>query len=174
MSIFDIKFSTGQVVAATGVLNENLQNWIKRDLIIGQKSIEGGGAQGRHRQFSLFNLMEIAIAKAIIDVGGMADLKDVFRAANHFAHTGPGPLPGQPARCPSLPFNVPNSKTLVIAGRGWSNEILFTAADSALHLSTKLLERGGCVVIDASEVFWTVLRRAGIDPIDVMREGYEN
>lgn len=172
MSVFQRRFSNAEIVAATGITNDQLQNWMKRGLIIGQKDIDGGGSPGRHRSFSFFNVMEVAIAKAIIDAGGMSDLKDVFRAAHHFAHFGEGELPGKPARRPSVPFNTPMSKTLLLAGRGWSDEILLTGSDSVMRLSASILRAGGCTVVDASAAFYNALNRLGIEPSAVMHEAY--
>lgn len=172
MNIFHRTFATGEVSEATGASNDAIQNWIKRDLLVGQGNIQGGGGKGRHRQFSFHNVMEIAIAQAILNAGGLADLNDVFRAANHFAHSADVSLPEKPTRLPGMPFNVAASKTFLLVGRGWSDEIVFTGKDSIFHLAAPLLERGGCMVIDASAVFDATMQRLGLDPVQVKLEAY--
>lgn len=171
MNIFHRTFTQAEVVTATEVDPNHLQNWIKRERLVGHKDVPGQGT-GNRRQYSFFNLMEVAIANEIITNCGMGDLADAFRAAAHFAHFGDGPLPGKPGRIPGLPFRVANSLTLVIAGKGWSDEILFERDEKGLSLLSKIISRGPCVVVNATDVFESTLRRLEIEPSDVMREGY--
>lgn len=175
MTIFSAKFSTGQVVEAAGVAHETLQNWMKRDLVIGHKQIEGGGSQGRHRQFSFFNVMEIAVAKALIDVG-MTDLQAAFRAADAFAHAGQGPLPGTPERAPGCPFKDAPGITLIVANKDWSDEIFLSPTDSAMKLYADIFSRrignAGAVILNASDVFDRVTSRLGYHPDEVMGAAY--
>ncbi|MFC3060362.1 MerR family transcriptional regulator [Paenirhodobacter populi] len=176
MNIFHAKFSTSQITEATGVNNDTLQNWLKRQLIIGQKDIVGGGSQGRHRQYSFFNLIEIAAAKALVDAG-MGDLKSAFKAANMFAHTGGGPLGGTPERVPGCPFNKCPGITLLVAGPGWSDEVFMAPNDSALKLYTDLVfkapaGREGCIFVNMSDVFDRVVVRVGYRPVEVLGIAY--
>ena len=176
MNIFHEKFSTIQVIAATGVTNDNLQNWLKRQLIIGQKTIEGGGVQGRHRQWSFFNLMEIAAAKALIDVG-MTDLNSAFQAANRFAHVGQGPDGYTPERSPGCPHTKFPGITLLVAGPGWSNEVFVSPDDNALKLYTDLTRTGagrkeGGVFVNMSDVFDLTVSRVGYHPEEVIELAY--
>lgn len=172
MNFFHPIFSQKQIVDATGVEAVQIQNWVKRGLLVGHGNDLSTEGRGNRRSYSGYSLMEIAIAKSIIEAGGMSDLKDTFRAASHFAHFGEDALPGKPARHPGLPFHVANSKTLVLVGRGWSDEIVFTSKDSILHFSSRLLRRGGCLVIDASAAFRQAVTRAGFDPVEIMRFAY--
>ena len=119
MPIFDAQFSTGQVTEATGVTNAALQSWLRRELIIGHRDspIGGGGSPGVHRRFSFFNVMEIAVAKALID-SGYNDVPSAFAAARLFAHTGDAPIGDLPARLPAMPFDNRdmNCHTLLCVG----------------------------------------------------------
>lgn len=147
-------FSTGQVVAATGVAHESLQNWLKRGLVVGQKDIEGGGAKGRHRRYSFFNVIEIAMAKALIDAG-MSTLEHAFYAAALFSHTGVG------GRIPSHPFNQRPGYTLLVAGPGWADTFFLSPDTKALELYAALVPQGriGATFINASRVFDNVCGR---------------
>lgn len=110
MSIFTAEFETGQVIKAADVTNSALQSWIRRSLIIGHKGheIDMPGTPGIRRKFSFYNVMEIAIAKALVDLG--VELADAFKAASAFAHTGDG------ERDPSLPFREAGVTLLCVAG----------------------------------------------------------
>lgn len=167
MNIFHAKFSTGQVVEATGVSNDTLQNWLKRKLVVGQKDIDGGGSQGRHRQFSFFNLIEIATAKALIEVG-MTDLKSAFYAAGYFAHTGDA------ERAPGCPFNKETGITLLVAGQGWARDVFLSPTGSALELYNQIVQRGsiGATIVDMSQVFNLVTARVGYHPEAVLEIAY--
>lgn len=174
MSIFQAKFRIDQLTQAASVTSAQVQNWSRRGLIVGHDKIEGGGAQGRPRHFSFFNLMEIAAAKALIDAG-MGDLNSVFRAAHHFAHTGQGELPNTPERKPGCPYDVPGSFTLLAAGPNWSETVLLKANDTALKLYTDLMHdspTNGCIVVNISKVFERAMIATGHDPVEVMKAAY--
>jgi len=174
MTIYQQTFTTGQIVEATGVTNMNLQNWLKRNLIVGQKDIQGGGSPGRHRQYSFFNLIEIAMAKALTEAG-MTDMPTVFQAASSFSHGGTH-RPITAERLPGMPFDISEGRTLLIAGPQWSEVIFFKNDESAISLFAKMRPRGSalrCVVIDATDVFLRVIRAIGLEPHTVIREAYE-
>lgn len=172
MTILGRRFFNAEVLHATGITNDQLQNWMKRGLIISAEDVEGGGGPGRYRTFSFFNLMEVAIAKALIDAG-QGDLRLVTRAAQVFAHTGNGPLPGKPARLPGLPFNVPESRTLMLSSPQRSEEYLLTKKDGALSLYAAIRSHGaGATVIDATDAFRVAMTRLDISPDFEMRAAY--
>jgi hypothetical protein len=154
-NIFQAKFSTGQIVKATGVSNASLQTWLKRGIIAGHRDadIEGGGSPGLHRRFSFFNLMEIATAKAMIDCG-VSDLATAFKAARTFAHIGAGPLPGEtPERQPGLPFN--DGRTLLCVGQSGGSyvECWKPGKDPLANIRIALGHPIGFVVIDMTALF---------------------
>ncbi|MTH34422.1 hypothetical protein GL279_07405 [Paracoccus limosus] len=169
MSIFHQQFANSEIVAATGVTNYQLQNWLKRGQIIGQ-GVEGGGSPGKHRRFSFFNLMEIAVSKALIDTG-LTDMQRVTEAAAGFAHTGNGAIGDRPGRQPGFPFK--DGKTMLIVGPERSAEYQIGLSDHPLGLLAAIKEHGiGAIVIDVSEVFSVTLRRAGLDPVAALNEAY--
>lgn len=178
MNIFHDQFSTGQVIAATGVSNATLQSWLKRDLIIGHKTsapIAGGGTPGAHRRYSFFNVMEIAVAKALLDAGA-GNVSDAFKAASHFAHTGQGPLPGlSPERAPGLPFTTSagGCLTLVCMSGNMSLETPYQpGCDFYANVRNRL--GPGCVVLEVNGLFERVTARLGYDFRDVLKDAYRN
>lgn len=169
MSIFQQQFTNSEIVTATGVTNFQLQNWLKRGQIVGQ-GVEGGGSPGKHRKFSFFNLMEIAVSKALIDTG-LTDMQRVTHAAASFAHVGRGSIGDRPARQPGFPFK--EGKTLLIVGPDRSREYQINRNDHPLGLLAAIKDHGiGAIVIDASDVFSLTLRRAGLDPAAALNEAY--
>lgn len=104
MSILDSRFTTGQVVQATGVSNAVLQTWLRRN-IVNADNIGGGGNPGSYRSFTFNTVIEIAVAKALIDAGIRNDA--AFAAALTFAHAGNGPHPAAdiPPRMPGMLFD---------------------------------------------------------------------
>lgn len=176
MSIFNQEFSTGEVVRATGVSNETLQNWLKRGYLVGQKhKIEGGGSSGVHRRFSFFNLMEIATAKALIDAG-VTNLTHAFKAAVSFAHVGGGAIEGiQPLRDPALPFDttVENGITLLCVSGEKSHTHFYQFGHDPLPIIRNALGRAqGYFILEMDEVFELVMGRLGKHPQAVLEAEY--
>lgn len=173
MNIFHHPFSTGQVVAATGVSNSALQSWLKRDLIVGHKEgapIEGGGTPGAHRRFSFFNVMEIAVAKALLDVG-MGSVSDAFRAAMGFAHVGNGELPGlRPERRPGLPYN--DTCLTILCVRQDQSTVEIWKPKSDVFISARQRLGGGFVVLEINPIFERVTHQLGYDHRDVLSLAY--
>lgn len=173
MNIFERKFTTGQLCAVTGITNANLQNWLKRGIIVGH-GIEGGGSPGKHRQFTFFNLMEIAIAKEGLDSG--LQLEHAFRAGRLFAHFGDGPLGDiHPERLPGLPFwGGGKSMRTLMAVRGERTVIVpyQVGKDPLPSIWHELGEINGFVLIDAEGVFERIVATLHYAPGDVMRWAY--
>ena len=40
MNIFELTYQTGEVAAATGVTNQDIQNWVKRELVHPEVDVE--------------------------------------------------------------------------------------------------------------------------------------
>jgi hypothetical protein len=173
-SPFSHTFSNRQVVEATAATSDNIQNWIVRGHLTGSSLPEGGGSQGKHRRFSFHNLMEVAVAKALINAG-LSNLDDVFLAAKHFAHIA-DTQDNKIRRLPGLPYR--DGITLLIAGSGSYKAIKIGGAkrdDLDLFAEMSGTNTGritGAVWLDASEIFRQVMTRAGFDPDAVMREAY--
>jgi hypothetical protein len=173
-NIFEEKFSTGQIVKATGVSNAALQTWLKRGIIVGHRNadIEGGGSPGLHRRYSFFNLMEIATAKAIIDCG-VSDLALAFQAARAFAHVGSGPLPGEaPERQPGMPFY--DHRTLLCVGQSGGTYVAFwkSGNDPLANIRMALGRPAGFLVIDINDLFDRVVAVLGYHPQAVLDFAY--
>lgn len=165
-NIFEAKFSTGQVVEAAGVSAPNLQTWLRRGLIIGHRDhpIEMPGSPGYRRNFEFFNVMEIAVAKALIDLG--VDLGDAFRAGAMFAHTG------DEERMPSVPFNGPVFTLLFVAG-DCSTEIAWTPGEDALSKARSELGRpDGFTVLEVNPVFDRAAVALGYHPEAIIEAAY--
>ena len=174
MTIFDDKFSTGQVIKATGVSNPTLQSWLKRNMIIGHKEgtgIEGAGSPGVYRRFSFFNVMEIAVAKALIDVG-VKDLTAAFEVAREFAHTGDGPVFNQPGRQPSTPFNEVGI-TLLCVGEKRSECVHWQPGKDPLSIIfSRLKKPEGIIILHMNKLFDRVTSALGYHPEKVLQDAY--
>lgn len=177
MTIFHAQFSTGQVVAATGVSNPTLQTWLKRNLIVGQKGAEisGGGSPGAHRRYSFFNVMEIAVTKALVDVG--LDVSDAVKAAMHFAHSGQTAIGDRRSRLPSLPYDTrldPCFTVLCVAGEK-SRTLPWVpgAAEDVVVLARHFLGNPlGFVILQIDPIFEAVTRSLEYDYRDVLDIAY--
>ncbi|MBF2717502.1 hypothetical protein [Agrobacterium vitis] len=178
MDIWNEKFSTGQVIKATGVSNHTLQSWLKRGVIIGHKGksdIEGGGSPGLHRRFSYFNVMEIAVAKALLDCG-VTDLALAFKAAATFSHTGDGPLPGSPQREPGMPCDTRHAiygRTLLCVS-GERHHIAFwqPGTDVMAVIRNELGRPIAFTVLDTNDLFDRVVGALGYHPEAVYEQSY--
>lgn len=107
--------------------------------------------------------MEIAAAKALIDVG-ITDLKSVFYAASLFAQE----------RVPSCPFNKGAGITLLVVGQGWARDVFLSPTDSGLELYTRINQCGaiGATIINMSEVFDRTVTAIGLHPEAVLEIAY--
>lgn len=172
MNIFHQRFPASQVVNVTGVTPNTLQSWMRRGHIVGQREtgmeVDGGGQPGVHRLFSFFNIMEIAVAKALLDAG-LGDLDDAFDAARRFAHVGHGfHSKDHPERSPSCPFNHHGQTALTLLFvRGETSKAVFyqLGRDPLLSL---LREHGGGVILEIDPVFRRVVSFLGHHPEEVL------
>lgn len=176
MNIFHAQFSTGQVVEATAVSNATLQSWLKRKLIVSQQDspIVGGGSPGVHRRYSFFTVMEIAIAKALIDAG-LSNLSAAFQAASRFAHIGCGEIGDRPARMPSIPFDTLGSSgmtLLCVAGDRSAITLWRPGKDPLAEIRHELQRPGGFVLIEADPIFNRVVTLLGYQPHEVLQLAY--
>ncbi|CAH1653441.1 conserved hypothetical protein [Hyphomicrobiales bacterium] len=166
MSIFNAEFVTGQVLVAADVTNSALQTWIRRNLLVGHKNheIDMPGSPGIKRKFSFFNVMEIAIAKALVDLG--VELADAFKAAALFAHTG------DDDRLPSLPFRGVGFTLLCVSGPHshavqWKPDV-----DTVADVRVMLRQPKGWTTLEVMPVFDRVTVTLGYHPSAVVDEAY--
>ncbi|WP_419828188.1 hypothetical protein [Sphingomonas sp.] len=176
MNLFHDRFATGQVVTATGVPNPTLQSWLKRDLIVGHKDnpIVGGGSPGAHRRFSFYNVMEIAIAKGLLDIG-LGSVTNAFMAATSFAHVGGSGIGNEPDRHPGLPFDTrPRAgyTLLCVAGERRAAIHWTPGVDPLAIIRHRLGNAGGFVMLEIDPIFWSVTHRLGYDHRDVLELAY--
>lgn len=166
-------FSAAEVSDMTGARPDSIQNWIKRKLIVGHRDIQGGGSQGRHRQFTFENVMEIAIARAIIQMNCGA--KEAFAASSQFAHVGGGGATfSLPNRFPGLPFHHSHGDTLFgIAG----NRTFETAWSSGGTRDTYkdfryFLQSDHFITVNVSTVFQAVCAHFKYHPSKILDAAY--
>ncbi len=177
MTIFQEKFSTGQVIKAAGISNATLQSWMKRDVISGEREdkIEGGGSPGRYRSFGFHTLMEIAVAKAMIDAG-VKDLSNAFKAARSFAYTGTEQTELYPERNPSLPFSNRGKllgRTLLAAADDKSHVAFWqSGADALADIRQALGQPEGFAMVFINEVFDRVMASLNHHPEEVFEAAY--
>lgn len=104
------RFQTGDVLRAANVTNDQLQSWIRRGFIVGSKGegVEMTGSPGKYRSYSFYTIMQIAVAKALTDEG--VPVKQAFRAALVFSHTG------SETRNPGFPYHDGSETLLCVSG----------------------------------------------------------
>ncbi|MCH4558252.1 hypothetical protein [Mesorhizobium jarvisii] len=174
MNVFFDRFSTGQIVVATGVPNATLQSWLHRGYPVGkgEGQIVGGGSPGRHRQFTFRNAIEIALAKELLEAG-IGNVESAFQAASSFAHIGK--VDGnRMLRVPGCPFwSGGMSATTLLACSGDSYHVHhYRSGKDVLPEIWHALNSKSMTVIDAHEVFDRVAQSLGYDPAAVMRFAY--
>lgn len=157
------RFQLGEVAEVIAASPNTIKSWLHRDLVASQEdsdpAVEGGRDAGTRRSFSIHAVMQIAVAKEIIDFG-MRDTERAFLAAAVFAHVGKGPsgwvgekpdMPGQ--RLPGMPYHYSLGKTvLIVTDNGGKVEL-------AHNLDILLVCTPACMVVDVSEIFYQVCAR---------------
>ena len=165
-------FSASEVSNLTGARPESIQNWVKRKLIVGHRKIEGGGSQGKHRRFTFFNVMEISMAQALMEMHMGA--KEAFAAAAQFAHGEGGAVAGLPLRLAALPFHPSHGYTIFgVAGERTFEEIWMPGSDRDTY--AKLRHHLGAdhfLTVNATKIFNEVCDRMQCSPIEVLDATY--
>ena len=126
MDLLNRKFTAQSVALATGTTAKQITDWCNQGQIIGQREPLG---KGRKREFSFFNVMEIASAVALMEIGIRAPA-DAFSAASRFAHISAGGSGwvnddgiaegnGEPMRWPGLPYHFREGETIMAVSE-WS------------------------------------------------------
>ncbi len=164
MTILASRFTTGQVLQATGTKNPTLQTWIKRGFVVGHSSegaaVDMPGQPGLRRTFSFYTLMQIAVAAAIIKVSGNASR--AFEAAIEFAHIG------DEQRSPGVPFR--DGRTWLLVAE--DDERLVNAKwgeDPHMRASWPLgARRDAVIAVDVNAIFDRVCAALAIHPEEVI------
>ena len=114
------RFQLAQVAEIIDTSPQTIKGWLHRDLVVGHAAmVEGGADTGRRRSFSVHALMQMAVIKALLDIGLRNDAL-ARDASTVFAHLGkssagwvgePMELRGQ--RLPGLPFHPSIGRTFI-------------------------------------------------------------
>ncbi|MDF0599909.1 hypothetical protein P1J78_04110 [Psychromarinibacter sp. C21-152] len=177
MQLTTRQFTSQQVADATDLTHKSVQNWAARGLIVGHS---GGGGKGRARLFSWENLMEFAVAAAVLRLG-IATPQEAFSAAREFAHFGEGPAgyaewddPAEPDRKIAMPYHHQHGETFMLIFGEQAKIVAIT--DGKIPLSA--VNVGGTgdpsafIAVNVSKVFNKVCTRLGLDPSAVLDEVY--
>ncbi|MCF3595478.1 helix-turn-helix domain-containing protein [Rhodobacteraceae bacterium LMO-12] len=166
-------FSASELSELTGAKPDSIQNWLKRDLIIGHKKITGGGGQGKHRRFTFHNMIEVAMAQTLINLH--MGSKEAFAASANFAHAGGGGTTfNMPKRDPGLPFHFNHGETIFGVAGGWTFEELWKPGSSRDTYGNlrQHLHADHFLTVNASEVFNLVCARMDVHPYKVLDAAY--
>lgn len=154
------RYSTGQVLKAAGVTNAVLQTWIRREFIVGQHpnepAVDMPGKAGHRRTFSFYAVMQIAVAKAIIDVSGKA--ARAFEAAMEFAHLG------DEQRSPGVPFRDGRTWLLVSEGAECLVQASWGTDPFALAQWPRGQRPDAILAVDVSAIFDRACAAIGVNP----------
>lgn len=179
MDILEQKY-TGQTVAlATGLTPKQVTDWCNQGLIIGQREPLG---KGHRRMFSWYNLMEVASALALMEIG-VKSPGDAFRAAQRFSHMGNGPARWEgddgsltdddPERMPGLPFHFREGDTfLYVAGSKETVALHKHGVPEFGAITRALGSPPGFIALNLSAVCAGILHRMARDYREVLDEAY--
>lgn len=178
MELLNREFTAQSVALATGCDVRKISDWATRGMIVGGN---GGGIQGRSRKFSFFNVMEVAIATQLMDIG-LSSVQDAFKAAAHFSHSGeirsgwvgddhsdePSPrLPGLPHHHNlGLSFLFAWDKGSAVVLTNYSGEVKLAELTPDYHHAR------GFIVVNVSELFIGICTRMALDYREVLDEAY--
>lgn len=142
------KFSAGQVAAIVGVSPTIINSWCNLGHIVGHKTL----GKGHRREFTFYNLMEIAGAVALMEIG-LTSPADAFRASAQFAHFGDGHLPG-------LPHRAEEGETFLAISGGLANVMLSTDGKiDTRKVFPMHYKPTGLILLNMTEVFKVVVGR---------------
>ncbi len=181
MDILNQKYTAQSVALATGTTAKQITDWCNQGQIIGQKKPLG---KGRRREFSFFNVMEIAGAVSLMEIG-IRTPADAFKAAGYFSHIADGgggwvkengtiEGDGSPTRWPSLPFHFREGDTF-LAVSGDMSEVVLSADGTVDTYSIFPMARrpAGFILLNMSEVFARVMHSMALDYRKVLDAAYD-
>lgn len=185
MELLDKTYSAGEVSTAAAVATPTVADWASKGFIAGQREPLG---RGRRRAFSWSNIIEIAGAAALMDIG-VRSPTDAFRAAVRFSHAGsshggwiddagtahehdPSPL-----RLPGLPYPIQQGLTFLLVAGDQSAVILIDRKTSFLDALVKLkgmspTRPSGFIALDMTRTFLLVTERLGLDGHEILKTAY--
>lgn len=176
MELLNQTFTAQSVAMATGCTSKQITDWCNLGRVIGQREPLG---RGNSRKFSWFNVMEIAIAAELMNVG-MSSVQDAFAAAQKFAHTGESPShwageePSGPTRIPAMPYHHNLGQTVLFVYQGGSAVKLvgFDGKVNLWSITPQHVDFTGFIVVNITEVFKRVCFRMAQDYREVLDEAY--
>ena len=158
-------YSLPSVATATGATQTTIKSWLHKGVVVGANSIIGGGQRGKPRHFTLNSVIEIGVAKCILD-NGPSDLASAFHAAHIFAHTGDG-------RNSAMPFN--DAGTLLFVAGQRAHVLNYQPKQDYDNIVRTALGRPEAFIrIDMLQVFDRIVSGLGLEPRDVIAASYES
>lgn len=162
------KIGAQDVAKATGTTPKQITDWCNQGHILGQKMPLG---KGRRREFTFANVMEIAGAVALMQVG-LTTPGDAFRASSQFAHIGSGhsgwvndqdefvESSPSPNRLPGLPYHFRDGDTFLAVSGGLANVMLSTDGKiDTRKVFPMHYKPTGLILLNMTEVFKVVVGR---------------
>ncbi len=181
MKLLNRTFTAQSVALATGSPAKQITDWCNMGRVVGQREPVG---RGKSRQFSWFNVMEIAIAAELMDMG-MTSVHDAFSAAQLFAHASSGATgwagddgisedDDKPHRWPGLPFHHEHGVTFLLIWKGRSDVQLADPEGNVnlLQFPPLYSRTTGIIAVNVSEIFARVCHRMALDYREVLDEAY--
>lgn len=171
-SVFHRRFDLEETARAVGVSPVTVKSWLAKGHVWRGPSAaaEGGGGARRSWAFGFYTVMEMGVAKTLLDYGPSA-LGPAFLAAQAFAHMGEE-FDGL-RRVPSLPFRESGVGTLLVATNGCGVVVPWQPGKDVYAVARHYLGRPeGFVILDCDAVFARVVTGLGLDRNDVMRAAY--
>lgn len=177
MDLLNRTFTAQSVALATGCTAKQITDWCNMGRIIGQREPLG---RGNARKFSWFNLMEIAIAAELMNIG-LSSVQDAFSAAQRFAHFGEAQggwvgdeVVTEQMRIPAMPWNHLKGQTVLFVYKGGSaiKLIGFDGKVNLWNITPQHSHYTGFIAVNVSEVFASVCNRMALDYREVLDEAY--
>ena len=179
MELYTRMFTPQEVATATGLEAKSIHNWATRGLIVGQRDAVG---KGHTRMFSWFNVMEVAVAAALMEIG-MNSPQDAFAGTRLFSHSGDGGsgwaqddaiADDDDLRLPALPYHHSAGVTFLFVWKEGAEVRLSKDGTIDLHSIRPEYSRAtGFIVLNLSELFARVAYRLGCDYRVLLDQAYE-
>lgn len=182
MDLLNQVYTAQSVAAATGTTSKQITDWCNQGQIMGQRKPLG---KGRRREFTFFNVMEVAGAVALMDIGIKAPA-DAFSAASKFSHIGSDHSgfvndnnelvehEPTPERWPGLPYHHTEGETFLIVSGDMARTVLSVSGELDTYAPFPMHTRPmGFIALNVSEVFKVVMHNMGVDWRVVLDEVYE-
>jgi hypothetical protein len=165
MGIDSETFQLGKVAKAAGVPTQTVKVWVHTGRVTTQ-NVTGGRDERSRRNFPFFAVMELATAKAVLDVAFQRAIDRAFAAAQMFAHTNTGFVDGITSdRHGGYPFA--EGRTLLCAS---SDRVGIINLQDGQDLTHEIRRAIGApialVIVDMNAVFDRVVRALDFDPRD--------